>query len=172
MLFNEIKDKIVNVKDFPKKGINFKDITPLFLEPKLVNKTIKEMKKIAKEFKYDVIVSPEMRGYLFGIPLSLKANKPFVFIRKKGKLPRKTISIDYDLEYNSTSLEIHKDTIKPGQRVLIVDDLLATGGTTNAIVELVKKCGAEVVGNLVLIELIDLKGKDKLSVPVRSLIQY
>ncbi|MDE5617295.1 MAG: adenine phosphoribosyltransferase [Ureaplasma sp.] len=172
MLVNEIKEKIVNVKDFPKKGINFKDITPLFSNPKLVNKTIKQMKKIAKEFHYDVIVSPEMRGYLFGIPLSLKVNKPFIFIRKKGKLPRKTISINYDLEYNSTSLEIHKDAIKPGQKVLIVDDLLATGGTTNAIVELVKKCGAEVIGNLVLIELIDLNGKEKINVPVKSLVQY
>lgn len=168
----DVENLIINVPDFPKKGINFKDITPIFTQPTLFKKLLKQMKKMIRKLDFDIIVSPESRGYLFGLPLSLIVNKPFVFVRKKGKLPRPTVLVSYKLEYGISELEMHKDTIKPGQKILIVDDLLASGGTTNAIEELVKQMGGKVVSSLYLIELEQLNGKQQLSHPALALIKY
>lgn len=168
----EVKKLIVDVPNFPKEGIIFKDITPIFQHPDFLNKIIEQMAEIASQIDFDVIVAPESRGYLFAIPLALKTNKPFVFVRKKGKLPRETISIAYTLEYNTTEIEIQKLDILPNQKILIIDDLLATGGTVKAIADLVQKMGASVVSNIFLIELTFLNGKDKLITPVHTIIKY
>lgn len=168
----QIKSLIVEVDNFPKQGISFKDITPLFLQPNLVKDTIDEMSNMVKHMDFDVIVSPESRGYLFGVQLSLLLNKPFVFVRKKGKLPRPTVCVSYNLEYGSAELEISKDDIKPNQKVLIVDDILATGGTIHAIESLLKKLSAKIIGSIFLAELINLNGKKGLSGIVQSLIKY
>lgn len=168
-----IKNSIVTVSDFPIKGISFKDITPLFLDPKKIEFIIDEMKKICSKLDFDIVVSPESRGFLFGIPLALKIEKPFVFIRKKGKLARPTESIDYELEYGKSTLEVIKQDVKPGNRVLIVDDLIATGGTSIAIQTLLKKLNAKVVGQIFLVELTSLlKDKSKLDGDFFSLIKY
>lgn len=173
-MFNleKIKKLIVEVNDFPKPGISFKDITPLFLNPELVKETIDEMANLARKLDFDVIVSPESRGYLFGVQLALILNKPFVFVRKKGKLPRPTVCTSYNLEYGSAELEISKDDIKAGQKVLIVDDILATGGTIKAIETLLAKMNANIVGSIFLAELISLDGRKDLSGIIQSLINY
>lgn len=168
----EVKKLIVDVPNFPKEGIIFKDITPIFQHPDVLNKIIEQMAEITSQIDFDVIVAPESRGYLFAIPLALKTNKPFVFVRKKGKLPRETISITYTLEYNTTEIEIQKSDILPNQKILIIDDLLATGGTVRAIADLVQKMGASVTANIFLIELTFLNGKDKLIAPVHTIIKY
>lgn len=168
----EVKKLIVDVPNFPKEGIIFKDITPIFQHPDVLNKIIEQIAEIASKIDFDVIVAPESRGYLFAIPLALKTNKPFVFVRKKWKLPRETISISYTLEYNTTEIEIQKSDILPNQKILIIDDLLATGGTVKAIADLVQKMGASVVANIFLIELTFLNGKDKLITPVHTIVKY
>lgn len=167
-----IESLIVDIVDYPKKGIVFKDITPIFLHPNAVNDIVSDMANFANELNVDVIIGAESRGFLFGVPVSLKLNKPFVLVRKPNKLPRDTYYQSYDLEYGSSTLEMHKDAIKPGQRVLIIDDLLATGGTVGAIEKLVHQAGGEVVGSTFLIELKDLHGRDKLEGKVYSLLQY
>lgn len=169
---NKIKSYIIEVMDFPKQGIVFKDITPLFLEPEMVKETIREIANLVKDLDFDVIVSPESRGYLFGVQLSLLLNKPFVFVRKKGKLPRPTVSTSYALEYGHAELEICKDDIKPNQKVLIVDDILATGGTINAIESLLKQMHANIIGSVFLAELTDLNGRKDLTGKIQSLIKY
>ena len=115
-----------------------------------------------KDLEYDVVAGPESRGFIFGTPIAYNNHKPFVLIRKKGKLPCETVSIDYDLEYGKATIEMHKDSIKPGQKVLIVDDLIATGGTTEAMIKLVEQLGGEVVGIVVMIELAGLKGRERI----------
>ena len=169
---DQIKSLIVEVENFPKPGISFKDITPLFLQPDLVRDTINEIANMVKHIDFDVIVSPESRGYLFGVQLSLLLNKPFVFVRKKGKLPRPTVCVSYNLEYGSAELEISKDDIKPNQKVLIVDDILATGGTIHAIESLLKMMNAQIMGSVFLAELTSLNGKKDLSGEIQSLIKY
>lgn len=169
---NKVKQAIVDVQDFPIKGILFKDITPIFANPQLVKEIVAEMAHKCQDLDFDVIIAPESRGYIFGIPLALLMNKPFVFVRKKGKLPRKTIGVSYELEYGNAELEIHEDDLKPNMKVLIVDDLLATGGTLRAIQALVDKAHAVVVGNIFLIELIDLNGKEKLVGKIDSLLKF
>jgi adenine phosphoribosyltransferase len=168
---NLIKEKIFTVKDFPRKGIAFKDITPIFKEPELVKNIIDLFVEKIKDIEYDIIVGPESRGFLFGIALSLAVNKPFVPIRKVGKLPREVISIDYGSEYGKSTIEIHKDDIKENDKILIIDDLLATGGTIFAIETLIKSVGAIPVANLYLIELVGLQSK-KLESKKISLIKY
>ena len=168
----KIKSAIIDVPNFPIEGIIFKDITPIFMQPELVKDIIDEMAKRCQAIDFDVIVAPESRGYLFSIPLAMKLNKPFAFIRKKGKLPRKTIGTDYILEYGTATIEIHEEDLKPNSKVLIVDDLLATGGTISAIENLIKKAGSQVAGSLFLIELKDLNGRQKLDGKVDSLIKY
>ena len=169
----DLKSKIRTVENFPKEGISFKDITTVLEEPEAFKYAIDALVKIASEYDYDVIIGPEARGFIFSAPMSYAASKPLVLVRKPGKLPSETVSHEYALEYGTDVLEIHKDAIKKGDKVLIVDDLLATGGTTKATAELVEKLGAEVAAILFMIELTFLDGREKLSnYTVRNLIEY
>ncbi|GAA0177288.1 adenine phosphoribosyltransferase [Clostridium sediminicola] len=168
-----LKDKIRIIEDFPKDGISFKDISTVLQDGEAFRQCIDEMADYLKDKSIDVILGPEARGFLFGAPVAYKLGIGFVPVRKKGKLPSETVSVEYDLEYGTDILEIHKDAIKPGERVAILDDLLATGGTISSAAKLVEKIGGEVVTLSFLIELTDLKGRDKLSnYDVKSLIQY
>lgn len=157
----DIKQYIASIPGFPKEGIIFRDITPVLEEPKAMRYVIDKFTNFIKEQEADLILGPEARGFLFGVPAAIEANVPFAPVRKPGKLPRETISETYDLEYGTDELCIHADAIKPGQKVVIVDDLLATGGTVEAIIRMVRKMKAEVVGVCFVIELDDLKGKEK-----------
>lgn len=168
-----LKDKIRVIDDFPKEGISFKDITTLMQDGEAFQYTINEFSNYLKDKNIDLIVGPEARGFLFGAPVAYSLGVGFIPVRKKGKLPFKTISTKYDLEYGCDELEIHCDSIKKGQRVAIIDDLLATGGTMASVAKLVEKAGGIVESINFVIELTDLKGRDKLSnYEVRSLVQY
>lgn len=170
---DEIKALMRDVPDFPVEGIVFKDITPLLLDPDVFQLAIDELARSQEGREIDAIVGIESRGFIVGMPLALKMKVPFVPIRKAGKLPFKKERVDYALEYGTASVEIHTDAIEPGQRVLIVDDLLATGGTTVAAIELVEKLGGVVVDCAFIIELGFLKGRDKLPPgKVTSLVVY
>lgn len=168
----DLKKYIRDVEDFPKKGILFRDISPLLANGEAMHEAIEQMEKYCLDA--DVIVGPDARGFIFGTPISSRLKKPFVMVRKPGKLPGKVIKKHYDLEYGSNTLEIQEGMVHPGQKVVIIDDLMATGGTTNAIVQLLKDAGAIVTKVVVLIELVDLKGKDKLPKDVEfvSLLKY
>lgn len=169
----DLKKYITDVEDFPNEGILFRDITTLLADGPAFKYAIEKMVEFAKEKEADVILGPESRGFIFGCPVAYALNIGFVPVRKKGKLPRETIEVQYGLEYGNDVLCIHKDGIKPGQRVLIIDDLLATGGTIEASIRLVEALGGVVVGACFLIELADLKGRDKLSnIDVLSQITY
>lgn len=169
----DLKSKIRTVENFPKEGISFKDITTLLQDPEAFNYTVDKLVEIASEFDYDVIIGPEARGFIFSAPMSYSAKKPLVLVRKPGKLPSATISHEYALEYGTDSLEMHIDAIKKGDRVLIVDDLLATGGTVSAVAELVEKAGAEVAAILFVIELTFLDGRKKIEkYPVKTILEY
>jgi adenine phosphoribosyltransferase len=157
-----VKDYIRNIPDFPKKGIMFRDISTLVSNSEGFHLTIDTMCDLVKDLDFDIIAGAESRGFIFAAPMAYKLNKPFLMVRKKGKLPGKTISQAYDLEYGSAEMEIHADSIKPGQRVLIVDDLIATGGSTECIIKLVEKLEGIVVGVCVLVELVDLKGRERI----------
>jgi adenine phosphoribosyltransferase len=173
MMKERLENAIRTIPDFPKEGIQFKDITPLFLDPALLNEVIEAMKGQLAPHKVDAIVGIESRGFLFGVPLALAMDLPFVLVRKPGKLPADTIRIEYDLEYGSDALEIHADSLQPGQKVVVIDDLMATGGTAEATAKLIEKVGAEVVAVSVMIDLAFLKGADRLApIPVHSLLQY
>ena len=168
-----LKDKIRVIEDFPKKGISFKDITTLIADGEGLRDSVDQMAEFFKDKNIDVVVGPEARGFIFGVPVAYALGVGFVPVRKKGKLPAETVSVDYSLEYGVDVLEIHKDAIKKGQKVAIVDDLLATGGTVEAVAKLVEKVGAEVVALDFAIELTELKGRDKLEgYEVMSLLQY
>lgn len=168
-----LKSLIREVQDFPKEGINFKDVTTLLQNGPAFRFAIDECAKLVADLEYDVIVGPEARGFLIGAPLAYAASKPFIPVRKPGKLPYETLTFEYELEYGTDSLEIHKDAIKPGQKVLIADDLLATGGTVAAIVKMIENLGGEVVGLLFLMELDFLEGSKKLeNYRCNSLIHY
>lgn len=158
----DFKSKIRVVEDFPKEGISFKDITTLLSDGEAYAEAIHACIDMLKGLEYDVIVGPEARGFLLGAPMSVLTKKGFVPIRKPGKLPYETIQHQYELEYGTDTLEIHKDAIKPGDRVLIVDDLLATGGTAKATCDLIEKLGGKVVGLAFLIELNFLNGRQVL----------
>ena len=169
----QLKSYIRGIPDFPKPGILFRDITPLLGDADALKFAVDRMQELCEPFQPDVIVSVESRGFLFAAPLAYRMNKPLVPIRKHGKLPHMTHTIDYELEYGTDTLEIHKDAIRPGQRALIVDDLLATGGTVSATTALVRLCGARVVGHVFLIELAGLNGRERLGDDeVVSLIIY
>jgi adenine phosphoribosyltransferase len=168
-----LKDYIAEVPNFPKKGILFRDITPLMSDGKAYQFAAEEFTKFAKEKNATVIVGPEARGFIFGCPVATNLGIGFIPVRKPGKLPRQAISVSYDLEYGSNQLCMHKDAIKPGDRVMVIDDLLATGGTMEATVELVEKLGGNVVGLAFLIELSDLNGRDKIqNHDILTLIKY
>lgn len=159
----DLEMKLRHVMDFPKPGIDFVDITPVLQDSDALKKCLEDMKeKALKMGSFDFIVGPESRGFIFGAPLAYMLGKGFILIRKKGKLPYKTVSIEYQLEYGTDVFEIHEDAIKPGQKVIIVDDLLATGGTTESNIKLVEKLGGEIVGLVYFIELAYLKGREKL----------
>jgi len=164
---------IRSIPNFPKKGIVFRDITPLLKNPKAFNYAIKEFAKHFKKQKVDYVVSAEARGFILGAALAYKLKAGFVPLRKPGKLPYKTIKQSFKTEYSIDAFEVHNDSIKQGSRVIIVDDVLATGGTASAAVKLVKRLGGNVLGVLFLIELESLKGREKLdSERVISLIKY
>lgn len=168
-----IRDKIRTVWDFPVKGIEFRDITTLLKDGELFRETIFEMKKATLNKEIDIVVGMEARGFLLGCPLAYELGKGFVPVRKPGKLPAETISEEYELEYGTDKLEVHKDSIVKGQKVLIVDDLLATGGTAVATAKMIEKLGGEVIGMLFLIELEELKGRDKLAeYNIESVVKY
>lgn len=159
----ELKDYVRNIPDFPKKGIQFKDITPVLQDPRGLKLAITSMQMNLVDLDFDLVVAPEARGFILGVPIAFNTNTGFVPVRKAGKLPHETIQETYNLEYGTATIEIHKDSIKKGQRVVIVDDLLATGGTMQAIINLVEKLGGEVVKICFLIELQDLNGRQLLS---------
>lgn len=169
----DLKNKIREIENFPKEGISFKDITTLMQDGDVFKFTIDQFVKELKDKNVDVIVGPEARGFLMGTPVAYGLGVGFVPVRKPGKLPYETESCSYGLEYGSDTLEIHKDAIKPGQRVAIVDDLLATGGTMEAAAKLIEKLGGEVVSMQFLIELDFLNGREKLSkYDINSLVKY
>ena len=169
----DLKKWIRTIPDFPQEGILFRDITTLLKDPEGLQEAIRQLQEGTKDMEYEVIVGPESRGFIFGVPLAYAQGKGFVPVRKPGKLPAAVFSQDYELEYGVSRLEMHQDAILPGQKVLIVDDLLATGGTAGAIAQLVCNAGGSVAGFAFLIELTDLKGRDLLSeYPVCSVITY
>lgn len=158
----DYKKYIADVLDFPKKGILFRDITPLMEDGEIFRSATKEIIEFAKSLNVDVIVGPESRGFIFGCPVAYELGIGFIPVRKPNKLPRETVSIKYDLEYGSNELHMHKNSIKKGDKVIIVDDLLATGGTVSATIKLIEQMGGEVVGCAFLIELESLKGREVL----------
>ena len=168
-----LERKIRNIPDFPKKGILFKDITTLLKDKEAFRKAIDLLAKRFKGKRIDSVVAVEARGFIFGGALAYKLNAGFVPVRKKGKLPHKTLSVTYNLEYGTDTLEIHKDAIKPNSKILIVDDLLATGGTINAAANLIKKLKGKISGIIFLIELVELRGSAKLKdFSVHSLLKF
>ena len=170
---DSIADRIRDVPDFPKKGILFKDITPVLSDIDTLRASIKEMAAPFMDLEIDVVVGIESRGFIFGAPIADVLNCSFVPVRKLGKLPWKTESVSYELEYGTDALEIHEDAITEGQNVLIVDDLLATGGTAEATCKLVSKLGGNIKGLSLLIELEGLNGRKRLNqYNVHSLVQY
>lgn len=171
MTAEEILAHIRNIPNFPKKGILFKDITTALKKPDVFKAIINNLYELVKELDIDYIAAVESRGYLFGAPLAYKMGKGLVIIRKPGKLPAEVVRESYGLEYGTDTLEMHKDAIEEGARVLLVDDLLATGGTIKAAEKLVKQVGGKVVGSLFLIELTELSSKADLQTPVYSLIK-
>lgn len=170
----DLKAQLRHVKDFPKEGIDFIDITTVLQDGEALQQSIEEMKKLVLEMgEFDLIIGPESRGFIFGVPLAYTLKKGFVPIRKKGKLPYKTIKVEYKLEYGTDIFEMHQDAIKPGQRVLIIDDLLATGGTTESNIKLVEKLGGIVTGLVYFIELEYLDGRKKLEgYKISSLVKF
>ncbi len=162
MIEQVLKSVIRDVPDFPKPGIIFKDITPIMLNPEVSGQILDHLVGIYKDQNIDIIAGIESRGFLFGFPLAIRLGIPFVLIRKKGKLPYNKISHDYELEYGTSTIEMHVDAVKNGQRVLIHDDLLATGGSAEAAAHLIKKCGGEIAGFNFLVGLDFLDGKSKL----------
>ncbi len=157
-----IADYIAEIPDYPKPGILFRDITTLLADGEAFHTAIDQMADKVSDLDFDLIIGSEARGFIFGTPLAYKLRKPFALVRKKGKLPRQTVSADYALEYGTATLEMHKDAVKPGQRVLIVDDLIATGGTIQAMVEMTEALGGVVAGIVVLMELMDLGCREML----------
>ena len=169
----KLEEYVRSIPDFPEPGIIFRDITPILQDADGLHLAIDGILDALKGVEYDVVVGPESRGFIFGVPVAYAAHKSFVPVRKKGKLPCETISAEYDLEYGSAVIEMHKDSIKPGQKVVIVDDLIATGGTIEAITGLIEQLGGEVVKICFVMELAGLKGREKLKAyDVESLITY
>lgn len=174
-VYQAIQNTIRNIPDFPKPGIQFKDITPILLNPVLCKDIVQELAIRLLPLNVEAVAGVESRGFLFGLPLAIELKVPFITIRKKGKLPAETASYKYDLEYGSAEIEVHVGAVKKGMRVLIHDDLLATGGTAAATAGLIQSQGGIVAGFSFLIELKSLKGKEKLMpfhAPIESMIMY
>lgn len=175
MIESKIKAVIRDIPDFPKPGIIFKDITPIMMNPELSEEIIQHLVSLFKDQKIDKIAGIESRGFLLGYPLAVRLGLPFIMIRKVGKLPYDKVSYSYDLEYGSATIEMHTDAVKPGERILIHDDLLATGGSAGAAAELVQQCGGEVAGFNFLVALSFLNGEEKLqhySENITNLVRY
>lgn len=169
----ELRDYVAEIPDFPKEGIIFRDVTTILSDADGLHMAVDGLIEMMKDLDFDLVVGSESRGFIFGAPVAYAMHKGFILVRKKGKLPRETISETYDLEYGSATLEMHKDAIKPGQKVVIIDDLIATGGTTEAIVKMVEREGGDIVKIGFVMELAGLKGREKLSkYDVNSLIIY
>lgn len=169
----DLRKYIAEIIDFPSQGIIFRDVTPLMADKDAYQESIRILAEYAKDKEVDIVVGPEARGFLFGCPVAIELNAGFVPVRKPNKLPRETVSKKYELEYGHNEIFMHKDSIKAGQNVLIVDDLLATGGTVEAAVSLIEEMGGHVVGIAFLVELVDLKGKDMLKgYDVYSVLKY
>lgn len=169
----DIKTFVRTIPDFPKPGIQFRDVTTIVENPEGMRTAVDGIVDMLKDLDFDLILGSESRGFLFGAPVAYAMNKGFVMVRKRGKLPRETICEDYCLEYGTATLEMHKDSVKKGQKVVIVDDLIATGGTTEAIIKMVERLGGEVVRICFVIELAGLNGREKLKgYDVRSLAVY
>lgn len=169
----KVEDYIRSIPDFPEKGIIFRDVTSILQDADGLQLAIDEMKKLLDGVDFDVIAGAESRGFIFGVPIAYALHKPFVPVRKAGKLPCETVSKTYDLEYGSATIEMHKDSIMPGQKVVLIDDLIATGGTIEAAAQLVEELGGEVVKIVFLMELAGLHGRDKLAqYDVASVVTY
>ena len=169
----KIEEYVRSIPDFPEPGIIFRDVTTILQDADGLHLAIDRLLEFLKDVEFDLVVGPESRGFIFGVPVAYEMHKGFVPVRKPGKLPCETVSVDYDLEYGSAQLQMHKDAVKPGQKVVVVDDLMATGGTTEAIVKLVEKLGGTVVKVCFVMELAGLKGREKLKgLDVDSVIIY
>ena len=169
----QIEEYVRSIPDFPEPGIIFRDVTSILQDADGLHLAIDLMQKELEDVDFDLVVGPESRGFIFGVPIAYNLHKPFIPVRKKGKLPCETVSVEYDLEYGTAVIEIHKDAIKPGQKVVVIDDLMATGGTTEAIIKLVEQLGGEVVKICFLMELAGLNGRSKLEgYDVASVINY
>lgn len=169
----KLEDYVINIPDFPKPGIIFRDITSILRDPEGLKLSVHELMHCLEGTEFDVVVGAESRGFLFGMPLAYNKNKGFVPVRKKGKLPRETVSREYASEYGTAEIEIHKEDIRPGQRVVFVDDLLATGGTAKAAIDLIEQLGGVVVKVLFVMELQGLHGRDALKgYDVEAVITY
>lgn len=169
----KIEEYVRSIPDFPESGIIFRDITSVLQDADGLQLAIDSMQECLKDVEVDVIAGTESRGFIFGVPIAYNLHKPFVPVRKKGKLPCETVTQSYDLEYGSAEIEIHRDAIRPGQKVAIIDDLIATGGTVEAAIKLVEELGGEVVKVVFLMELAGLKGREKLAgYDVASVITY
>ncbi len=169
----KLEDYVTSIPDFPEPGIIFRDVTTILQDADGLTLAVDGVREMLKDVDYDVVVGPESRGFIFGVPVAYAEHKGFVPVRKQGKLPREVISADYELEYGKATIEMHRDSIKPGQKVVIIDDLIATGGTIEAIIGLIKEMGGEVVKICFIMELKGLNGREKLKgYDVESLIAY
>lgn len=168
-----VEEYIRSIPDFPEPGIVFRDVTSLLQDADGLKLAIDEMIKALENVDFDIVAGTESRGFIFGVPVAYAMHKPFIPVRKAGKLPCETVSQSYDLEYGSATIEIHKDSIKPGQKVVLIDDLIATGGTIEAAAKLVEQLGGEVVKMLFLLELKGLNGREKLKdYDLESIVSY
>lgn len=158
----KLEEYVRSIPDFPEEGVIFRDVTSVLQDAEGLQLAINTMQGKIMDLDFDVVAGPESRGFIFGTPIAYNLKKPFVLIRKKGKLPCETVSVDYELECGTATIEMHKDAIRPGQRVLLVDDLIATGGTTQAMAQLIESLGGKVVGIVVMMELAGLKGRERL----------
>ena len=169
----KLEDYVITIPDFPEPGIMFRDITSVIQDPNGLKLAVDGLVDLVRDLDFDLVIGPESRGFIFGVPVAYLLGKGFVPVRKKGKLPRETISRKYDLEYGQAEIEIHKDAILPNQKVIIVDDLIATGGSAEAAARLVEDLGGKVVRMVFVMELAGLKGRERLKdYPVDSLITY
>ena len=169
----KLEDYVVSIPDFPEEGVIFRDVTSILQDADGLHLAIEEIQKLLEDVEFDVVGGTESRGFIFGMPVAYNLHKSFVPVRKAGKLPRETVSMEYELEYGTATVELHKDAIKPGQKVVLIDDLIATGGTMQAAAKLVEELGGEVVRIVFLMELAGLHGREKLKdYDVRSVICY
>ena len=169
----KMEDYVRSIPDFPEPGIIFRDVTSVLQDADGLHMAIDKMQELLADTDFDVLAGAESRGFIFGMPIAYNLHKPFVLVRKKGKLPCETVEKEYDLEYGKATIEMHKDAIKPGQKVVIIDDLIATGGTNEAMVKMIESLGGEVVKAVFLMELAGLEGRKKLEkYDVASVIRY